>query len=300
MSGAHEIAEHIEHAAHGGHGDSGVGRLAGITMAILGVMLALCAAMVGGERTSLISTMVEQSNTYGKYQAQRMKFRMTMTELATLHALSPSHKELSRFEDVLAKLRPPSDKAGEQNLEIDAIGESTKALVAILQPRTVDIERTLAATKRYNEQQEAASAWAESYDEAVEAHFEASEHYEWGQLAAEVGIVVASVALLLSNRKAWYVSVVMGAVCAVALVSTFVTTRGHLHHAEERIAETKAKYTDLRHLGEAKDDDAALIADVDAKLKQLAAERPEQKTTTAGGSEPTGSTGPTGTEKERH
>ena len=101
MSGAHEIAEHIEHAAHGdkGHGHGGgVGRLAGITMAILGVLLALCAALVGGARTDLIATMVEQSNTYGKYQAQRMKFRMTMTELATLHALSPSHTELARFE----------------------------------------------------------------------------------------------------------------------------------------------------------------------------------------------------------
>ncbi|MGH7328856.1 MAG: hypothetical protein ACREJX_10960, partial [Polyangiaceae bacterium] len=61
MSGAHEIAEHIEHAAHGGHGDKGVGRMAGITMAILGVMLALCSAMVGGQRTDVIATMVEQS-----------------------------------------------------------------------------------------------------------------------------------------------------------------------------------------------------------------------------------------------
>ena len=274
MSGAHEIAEHIEHAAHEGHGDKGVGRLAGITMAILGVMLALCAAMVGGERTNLISTMVEQSNTYGKYQAQRMKFRMTMTELATLHALSPSHKELARFEEVIAKMHPTGAKTGNDD-EIDAIAESTKALVSILQPRTADIERTLAATKRYNEQQEAAQAWAESYEEAVDAHFEASEHYEWGQLAAEIGIVIASVALLLANRKAWYVSVAMGGACAVALVSTFVVTRAHLRHAEETIADTKAKYTALRHASEGKDDDAMLLADVDAKLKQLAQERAE-------------------------
>ena len=273
MSGAHEVAEHIEHAAHGGHGDKGVGRLAGITMAILGVMLALCAAMVGGERTNLISTMVEQSNTYGKYQAQRMKFRMTMTELATLHALSPSHTELARFEDVLAAMHPPAQKPGERDVEIDAIGESTKALVAILQPRTIDIERTLAAAKRYNEQQEAARAWAESYDEAVESHFEASEHYEWGQLAAEIGIVIASVALLLSNRKAWLVSVAAGGVCVVALASTFVTTRAHLHHADEAIADTKAKYEALRLGAEGKDDDAELLREVDVKLRQLEPEK---------------------------
>ncbi|MEO8796951.1 MAG: DUF4337 family protein [Polyangiaceae bacterium] len=272
MSGAHEIAEQIEHAAHNaGHGDPGVARMAGITMAILGVMLALCSAMVGGERTDLISTMVDQSNTYGKYQAQRMKFRMTMVELATLHALSPSHKDLDHFGEILSKMKPNAGKApgSDVEVEVDAIGESTKALVAILQPRTADIERTLAATKRYSEQLEAAQAWAESYDEAVHAHFEASEHYEWGQLAAEIGIVVASVALLLANRKAWYMSVAAGSLGAVTLVWTFTVTRGELGHANKEIAATKAKYSALRHAGDAKGDDAELMADVQRKLTQL-------------------------------
>lgn len=280
MANAHEIAEKIEHAAHAQHGghashDGGVGRLAGITMAILGVMLALCAAMVGGERTALIATMVDQSNTYGKYQAQRMKFRMTMTELGTLHALSPSHKDLAAFEDTLAKTEAGSNAKAGDDATVGAIGKSTAALVAILQPRTSDIERTMKAAKRYNEQLEAAEKWAESYDEAVEAHFEASEHYEWGQLAAEIGIVVASVALLLSNRKAWYVSVAMGVLGAAALGSTYVTTRSHVRHAEEEIAQTKAKYGELRHAGEGKDDDAELLDEVGAKLKQLAVENQE-------------------------
>ncbi len=279
MANAHEIAEKIEHAAHASHGDhaghdGGVGRLAGITMAILGVMLALCAAMVGGERTDLISTMVEQSNTYGKYQAQRMKYRMTLTELGTLHALSPSHKELARFEESISRDGAGPSSKGAESLTVDAVARSTEALVAILQPRTSDIERTMNAGKRYGEELEAAQGWAESYDEAVEAHFEASEHYEWGQLAAEIGIVIASVALLLANRKAWYISVAMGAVCLFSLVSTYVTTRSHLHHAEAAVAETKAKYTALRHGAEGKDDDAQLLADVDAKLKQLEASEP--------------------------
>ena len=279
MANAHEIAEKIEHAAHASHGahaghDGGVGRLAGITMAILGVMLALCAAMVGGERTDLISTMVEQSNTYGKYQAQRMKFRMTMGELGTLHALSPSHKELADFETTLAESQA---SAGPERVTVGAVGRSTEALVAILQPRTSDIERTLNAGRRYGEELEAAQKWAESYDEAVEAHFEASEHYEWGQLAAEIGIVIASVALLLSNRKAWYVSVAMGAICAFALVSTYVTTRSHLQHATVEVAETKAKYTAMRQGAEGKDADQQLLADVDAKLKQLEQQPPAEK-----------------------
>ncbi|MEO8800799.1 MAG: hypothetical protein ABI551_23110, partial [Polyangiaceae bacterium] len=64
MSGATELLEQMEHAGHaghsghghgggGGHDAGGPGKAIGITMALLGVMLAFCAAMVGSERTEL-------------------------------------------------------------------------------------------------------------------------------------------------------------------------------------------------------------------------------------------------------
>src|SRR5215813_7018975 len=77
MSEATELLEKMEEAAghgHGGHG--GPGKMIGITMAILGVMLAFCAAMVGSQRTELIKTMVEQSSKWGLYQSESMKFRV--------------------------------------------------------------------------------------------------------------------------------------------------------------------------------------------------------------------------------
>ncbi|MGH7284047.1 MAG: DUF4337 family protein [Polyangiaceae bacterium] len=272
MSGAHEIAEHIEHAAHGGHGDKGVGRMAGITMAILGVMLALCSAMVGGQRTDVIATMVEQSNTYAKVQAQSMKFRTTMTELATLHALSPSHKELRNFDDLLTKMKTDAGKAdGKDSLEVDAIGESTKALAAILQPKRSDMERTLDSAKRYKDHLAIVKKWADSYDEAVETHAEAAEHYEWGQLCAEIGIVIASIALLLANRRAWIVSVVLGSACAIILAWTFVTTTAHLRHANHEIAENKAEYAELGKDTKGKDDDTELFAAIEKKIAALPA-----------------------------
>lgn len=272
MSGAQEIAEQIEHASHGGHEGSGVGRMAGITMAILGVMLALCSAMVGGQRTEIIATMVEQSNTYGKVQAQSMKQRMTMQELATLHALSPSQRQLKNFEELLEKMQKDAGKlnAGD-TLTVGAIGESTKALTAILQPKRADMERTLDAAKRYTEHTEAAKKWAEAYDPAIEAHAEASEHYEWAQLSAEIGIVIASVALLLANRKAWMVSVVLGSACAGILAWTFVTTRTHLEHAEAGIDKAKEVYATFRKDTSAKDDDAELLAAVEKKIASLPA-----------------------------
>ena len=46
-----EFVEHMEHAAHASHeghgGSKNLGKYIGITMALLGVMLALCAALVG-------------------------------------------------------------------------------------------------------------------------------------------------------------------------------------------------------------------------------------------------------------
>ena len=269
MNHSHEVAEKIEHAAHA-HGH-GVGRMAGITMAILGVMLALCAAMVGGARTELIATMVEQSNTFQKYQAQRMKHRIMITQLATLHALSPSHRELVAFQHKLAEVHGPSGKAdsedaAEMKTALDLV---TRSLVQILEPRASDQTRLLAMAKRYTEETEAAQKWAESYEGAVQAHASAAEHFEQGQLAAEIGIVIASVALLLSSRKAWYVSLAFGAACAFALASTWVTTRSKAHQAEEEIAETKAAYQKLRKSGATEDDDREIIAEVEKRIRDM-------------------------------
>ena len=277
MSGAHEIAEKIEHAAGhgGGHGAGGhgasVGRLAGITMAILGVLLAVCAALVGGARTDLIATMVEQSNTYQKYQSQRMKHRMMITQLASLHALSPSHAELKKFQDELVAMHS-AGKSGdsEDTAEIKSTVEtSTKALVEILSPRKADEQRLVDATKRYAAELDAAEAWAESYDEAVEAHEQAAEHFEWGQLAAEIGIVIASVALLLSNKKAWGLSVVFGVGCVSVLAWTWVVSNAHTSHAEAEIARTKAAYEVMRHDKEHEHDDEEILAAIEAKIQAV-------------------------------
>src|SRR4051812_24800203 len=105
MSGATELLEHMEHAAHsggGGHGHGGgdhggkpgPGKQIGVTMAILGVMLALCAAMVGSQRTELIRAMVEQSERFGLYQAESMKFRVVEADIEMLKAISPKPEEV--------------------------------------------------------------------------------------------------------------------------------------------------------------------------------------------------------------
>ena len=93
MSEAIELLEHMEKAGHGGghgHGDGKAGpqKAIGVTMALLGVMLALCAALVGSARTQLIKTTVEQSNKWGVYQSESTKFRVIEADVEMLHALN--------------------------------------------------------------------------------------------------------------------------------------------------------------------------------------------------------------------
>ena len=67
-----ERAEHTGHAGHGGHDGSPLPMRVGITMAILGVLLAFAAARVGYERAELVQYLVEQQHAHAKYQAQVM------------------------------------------------------------------------------------------------------------------------------------------------------------------------------------------------------------------------------------
>src|SRR5690348_12401874 len=120
MSEASELLEHMEHVGHsgGGHGHDnkgGPGKLIGVTMAVLGVLLALCAAMVGSERTELIRTMVEQSTKWGIYQSETTKFRVIEGDLEVLKALTPSKEEAAQLDETLRNKRASSGKADDED-----------------------------------------------------------------------------------------------------------------------------------------------------------------------------------------
>lgn len=80
-----QAREHSEHIAHAGHGDRWAMSV-GITMTILGVMLAFSSALVGSERTLLVQKRVAQQNAHAKYQAQDVKHRVSFLALAQVHA----------------------------------------------------------------------------------------------------------------------------------------------------------------------------------------------------------------------
>ncbi len=268
-----ELLEKMEHAAHagGGHGDHGsgnTGKLIGITMAMLGVMLAFCAAMVGSARTELIATMVEQSNTENSYEASRSKHRMMMAQLEMLHAITPSRAELAKFETELKGVHSKSGKEDtEDTAEIKAaIDLSTRAIVDILTPDPEDEIHFVKLIRKYEKEADLSHEWAEAYDEVIEGHFAAAEHYEWAQLASEVGIVIASIALLVGSRAVWGVSVVFGVGCAGVILWTYLGTRSHIHHGEEDVAKRKSAVMELRKQDATNKDDEKTLEGIEHGL----------------------------------
>ncbi len=255
MSEATEMLERMEHVGHsgGGHGGhGGPGKGIGITMAILGVMLAFCAAMVGSSRTELIKATVEQSNKWGIYQAESTKFRVMEADYEMLHALTPSKAEIKKFELKLHDIKRAGGKEDDEDTaELkEAIHVATVELAEVLTPDKEDEERILATARKYKHDMHEAKEDAEAYEGAIEAHHEGAEGYERSQLCAEIGIVIASIALLMANKFAWIVAIIMGVLGGTNIGITYVHTRGQLKEAEHKIEEAVKRTAEIE-----KDDD---------------------------------------------
>ncbi len=251
MSEMTELLEKMEHASHsggghgGGHDDHGKkapGKGVGVTMALLGVMLAFCAAMVGASRTELIRYTVEQSNQYSEFQAESTKFRVMEADFEILHALTPNKAELKKFEDKLAAVHNKSGKGDDEDTaEIkETINVATHELADVLTPDQEDEDRLQKIAKKYKHDMIEAKEDAEAYDLAIDTYHEAAEGYEHAQLCAEIGIVIASVALLMASRLAWYVSLVIGLAGGGFIGKTAYETHHHLSAAEEKIRKAKS------------------------------------------------------------
>ncbi len=225
-----ERAEHSGHAAHGGHGPSDGNPLpmrVGITMAILGVLLAFASARVGFERAELLQFLVEQQHAHAKYQAQDIKHRTTILTLAQLRAFAEE-----------SKLNP------------------------------ADVLSIANSANRYFAEANSAKDWVDAYDPVIAAHAEAQEEYEHAQLAAELGIVLASIALLLRRREPWLAGIVLGVIAVGLTVMTYRHTAHAVETTGEKLEHAEKAYRTLRESGKTVELDQALVDDM---LKRYAA-----------------------------
>jgi hypothetical protein len=243
MSGAHQQLEHAEHAAHegghgGGHGKGhggGSSKLFGVTMALIGVLIAICSAMLGSERNELTRNMIEQTQAHSDWTAASTKFRLVMIELEKQRARVASAK--------------------------DAPGGWSP------------VERFVELSQDYAEERNSAKKWAESYRPIVEAHFEGAEGYERAQLIAEVGIVMASLGVLLASRSAWLISVLLAVASMAQVARTYVPTRRVVNEAVLQVQHAEEAYQKVRKGHGAAGADEQVIERLDADGKIRAALR---------------------------
>jgi hypothetical protein len=266
------LTEHMEHAAHAGHGhdhkspshgDNPLPKRIGITMAMLGALLALCSAMLGGARNELISTMVEQASVGVQAQSVSTKYRTLMAQLQQLHALMPAdEKEFEATDKKIETIEAANQKTGAL-APIQVMRLETDKILNTVTPSASDVLHFVKIVRHYQQEKELAVAWRESYNAAIVAHEHGAEHYEWALLCAEFGIVLCSVALLLTNRRAWQVAIALGALGLGLGGWSFNNHHHHVAEARIKITETKAAYTQFNKGGDQSKDDNELLSDIE-------------------------------------
>lgn len=227
----HETLEHAEHASHAGGHHVGNNKLFGVTMALIGVLIAFCAARVGSERNELAKTMIKQTQAHSDYTAASTKFRLVLIELEKQHA----------------RVAAARDTPG---------GWSP-------------VQRFVELAADYADERGFSKKWADSFDPLVDAHFDAAEGYEHAQLIAEIGIVLASLGVLLASRTAWLLSVLLSAACIVQVSRTYFPTRHVVLEAEAKIARADEDYANMRkaHVGANEDEKTIDQFDPDGKIR---------------------------------
>jgi hypothetical protein len=269
----HEVHEHIEHAGHAGGGK--LSQWIGITVAILGVSMALCSAQVGAARTDLIKVMVEENAAKTSYLSVSNKYRALQAQLQALHALMPDPEvraeKKARLKALMADVKNPDTMQG-----IEAAELQTAMILNTVTPTKTDVMRILTLLDRMREETKAAKEWSEAYEGAIQAHSDTADRFEIALVAAEIGIVLASVALLLVKRimfagTAWSLSIALGVICLVLGIRTKVLNTEALHHAEKEIAATAKHYQSMNRDEKDVADDLKLESDIRRDIEKLTA-----------------------------
>ena len=272
----HEIHEKIEHAGHGGHEGGGkLPQVIGITVAILGVLMALCSAQVGAARTELIATMIEENGARMRSLTVSAKYRTLLAQLQQLHAAMPDPVQLAKKDGELKTLFAQV-KNSETMLGIRASGLHAEKILNTVTPTETDVVRFLSLVDRIREEADAAKEWSESYQDAVQLHANTAGRFEIAQLAAEIGIVIASVGLLLSRkvgfaRTLWCIALVLGIISLSVAGMTKMNNTRLLHTAEEKIRSSEHAYESKNRDEEDVGEDKKLEEDIRRDIKKLTA-----------------------------
>jgi len=269
---SHEVSEHIEHAAHE---PGNLTRYIGLTIAVVGVLMAVCAAEVGAARTELIATMVDENTAKGEYQTISTKYRTLQAVLQHLHAAMPELDLMDKADKELAPISSAvkdSNSESAQGIKVTRL-EAWKILSAVV-PTGNDVRRLIDLVESYEKQAEVAREWSESFHDAIALHRDSAAKFEIAQVAAEIGIVIASVGLLLGRLKwfargAWITAMLLGVLSMSLFGWTTVVNHHRLHDAEHKIEKTREHYEAAVDEQKDREEDRKLVEETKKTVEKL-------------------------------
>src|SRR6266446_1568930 len=223
MAGSHEELNQAEQTAHVPY------RHIGLTTALIGFLIALCAAMVGSHRNALVRAMIEQTQAHAAYRGANAKFRIVMVGLEERRG------------------GPSVDSAGEAQLPLS--------------------KRFLRLYLDYSKERDFAKTWVDSYQPVIDTHFSAAHSYENAQLVAEIAIVIALIAILFSNRPAWLISILLAVICIGMLTSTWLNTGPAVARTLANIRKSEYAYHQLRKSHLAANQDERTVEEIVKKYR---------------------------------
>lgn len=157
---------------------------------------------------------------------------------------------------------------------IKATQASTDKILNTVIPTESDVKRFLGLIHHIREQNEAANEWAESFRSAVKVHDNTASRFEIAFLGAEIGIVIASVGLLLVKkakfaRGAWGMAIILGLGSMGVAIATKINNTHELHAAEEKISESEHHFTSLNRDKEDIAEDKVLEEEILGEFHEL-------------------------------
>jgi len=232
---AMDHSEHIHHADHETENHK-FSKFMGVTIAIIGVLIALNGDLESNQKDDFIRTMIDQSRVHANYAGYSVKYRMIMLEM----------------EKARMTVSPASG---------GGIADSKKS--------PIELNRLLGLYSYYSKERKLAREWSESYDAQITAHFDAASGYDKAALLAEVGIVLASLGILFSSRIAWLASIVLAVLCIGQASATWVHSTKAIDSATAGVTKAEAAFLDLRknHLETREDEMTVEAVDPGGKIR---------------------------------
>lgn len=267
MANTHEHLEHAEHAEH--HAGDPFNQRVAVSMAIVAALLAGI-SMVGhrthnkvlqlqGDSNRLLGDVnrvlgeanrvgteaataeTEKSNLFAWYQAKRL--RQAQFEIAVATAeLSPAANEEVRkkvvggWKDKVAEYgtsnrgKDPKNPEGDNLPDLARRGEEAAKRAEALKAEAAKVRGEAVAFRKQA---------AEKRDDAEHAHHQA-DRLDVAHLAAEIGLVLCSIALLTKKRAFWFAGLA-AALVAVALAASAYMIPHHPHESPAPSATDQGK-----------------------------------------------------------